>query len=157
MRHDKIFKAALLTALCLLLGTQAAFGQSKAFKNFYDKYSGHAGVTTMQLSGTMIVSIVGEESSDYGAVSGIWMITEEHQSETFRTDLEDLLKSTYKSPGATINESGSQVDIYTRTENKKVVEILLVVRAEGNTVVLLITGSDLDINQVSKIAGGVSG
>lgn len=152
MIRDNIIRTVFATTVLTLLAIGTAFGQSNSFKSFYEKYTGYSGITTMQMSGSMMGSVLGNNSSEYDAIDNFWMITVDKKTAAFKSDLENLIRDDYKCPLMSINESDTKVEFYSKSVNSKVVEIMMIVDTGNNMVVMLITGNDLDINQITNIS-----
>lgn len=140
--------------------------QTKSFRAFYEKYSVLEGYTTIDISGAMLNAIGAGEGSDSDTgdigplmdnIKGMMIVITESATPEFAEDVRRVVHDGKYVPMTTVNDGSRTSQFYSVQKNGKISEFLMTVLGEGDNVVMSISGSGLDVSQVTQFAKGGAG
>lgn len=155
-----------LTVPLLLATAQAATpGQTdKALDEFFAKYSGKAGYTTMELTGELLKAAYNRDGDKdagdmFRGVERMRIVVAEKSTAEFAVAVTGLPPKTDLKLLSSINEDGKSMKMYyraavpaTRGKDKRSAEFIMFILSPGDNVLIHITG-DFDVRNVSKLSG----
>lgn len=150
----------LVLIMITLLAPLGAMAQKGNFSNFYDKYSGKSGYTTVSITGDMLKMISSfapddELGSMLGGVNNIRIVMSDRSSGEFVDDLKKLNEGSNYRVMTSINDSGQNIVFYVKDKpgrsSGQISEFLMVVHGAGDNLAINITG-DLDIKKISGLS-----
>lgn len=153
----------------LSLAPLFAWAQTAKFYDFYDKYAGRDGYTTVEISGAMLKVMnassddnktVKKDAGDKSAMDNIKnliIIISEDRNAGFMGDVRKLTRGNEYTPLTVIRDGGDTVELLVRQKGDAAVELLMIVTDMESTVVMSITGDNLNIDKISQMAasGGI--
>lgn len=148
----------IITLLFVSLGLPA---QTKSFRDFYDKYSGRDGYTTIQMSGEMFKAIGSnvkintdamDVSSMINQIKNMMIIITDRCDEQFAKDVQKMVRSGNYVAMTTVKDGSQTSQFFTVKKDGKTTEFLMTVLGEGDNVIMSIVGENLDVSQISKLA-----
>ena len=142
----------LLLALPLMMAAQ-----QKSFMNFFERYSGKDGFTTVDITPGMLRMMLNfveedeEMSGLIGNISGIRIVVCHFYDKEFVEAMDKMIDKAPYQLVSTINESGQQTKFFNIEKNKKTTEFLMVSYGRSENLVVNITG-DIDVNKISRLS-----
>lgn len=143
----------------LLAVPMLAAAQSPGFSDFYQKYAGLSGYTTVEMSGAMFNAINASssdsskgESALSDQIDNMVIIVSEEYSAEFLKDVRDMLEKGKYTRFTSVRDGSNLVEFYVLQKNNKAHEFLMFVDDGSSSVVMTITGEDLNVQKISQMA-----
>jgi uncharacterized protein YqkB len=152
----------ILLALTAILISGATFAQKDLITSFFEKYSGHEGITVINVSGDMLKLITDAEQERRDTVfssklSEVKVMALEKNCDNpvsidFRSEVYDKLdKSVYKEM-MSVKQNEEDVFILVRESGNRISEILIIVGGQKENALIQVKG-DLLLSELADMAG----
>lgn len=155
-----------LTVPLLLATVQAATPEQtdKALDEFFSKYSGKEGYTTMELTGELLKAAYNKGGNNdagdmFRGVERMRIVVAGKSTAEFAVDVNALPPKTDLKLVSSVNENGKSMKMYyraavpaTRGKDKRSAEFFMFILGSSDNVLIHITG-DFDIRNISKLSG----
>ncbi len=143
-----------LIVLLLMLSPLAAVAQNDAYKALFDSCVGREGYSTVQVTKQMLRMMDSSYNQTLASIDGVMSITLDSADASaiaeFRKRCDRMIGQSGLSVMMSANDGGDSVNIYTRTVDGRIKEVIVMTFSSSSVVVVDVVG-DLTMKQISQL------